>query len=436
VQRSSRKGVGASYTWVPSTSWYSTIGNGSKQFTIRLITYIGSTQIGYTDATFTVTSAGISPASLSTTSITLNGSNGVTISTNKKSSSFTHTVQHNFSGSFVNIATGVVDSVGWIPPVSYYSTIAGGSKDITIRCITFNGSTQIGYIDKTFTINSAGADAVSLSETNMTMGTAYTINISKKISDFRHTVTWAFKSANGQLGATQAVDTSVGWTPSPDLSAQILTAMSATGTVTCQTYYGTTLIGTTTVNFNLSIPNYNVVLGTPTITEEGTDAKSPANNLTTYGIGDTEILAIMSIKRLIVSATTSYGATITNISVTFGGKTLDTSNNTDKSTFNNTFNGMLNGILSITATDSRNRSLASTYSRTYSFRDYFLPTITTFSGDRTTQDTGTLNATGTFWNATAGTTANTVTGAISQSATGTAALTKTDQLEKISALNK
>ena len=53
-------GVGSSYTWVPPTSWYSVIGNGSKAFTIRLITYSGSTQIGYTDASFTVSSARIS----------------------------------------------------------------------------------------------------------------------------------------------------------------------------------------------------------------------------------------------------------------------------------------------------------------------------------------------------------------------------------------
>jgi hypothetical protein len=410
-------GVGSSYTWVPPTDWYSVIGNGSKAFTIRLITYSGSTQIGYTDASFTVTSAGISPASLSTASITLNGSNGVTIYTNKKSSSFTHTIQQNFSGTFVDIATGVVDSTSWAPPTSYYSRLGGDSKNFTIRCITYSGSTLIGQVDKSFTLNSAGADAVSLSNSNMTMGTAYTVSIAKKITAFRHTVTWVFKSASGTLGTEQAVDTSVGWTPATSLAAQITTSMSATGTVTCQTFYGTTSIGSTSVNFTLSVPTYNVVLGTPTITEEGVNNSTDKIALTTYGIGNTEVVAIMSVKRLVVSASTSYNATISNISVTFGGATKTSSG----SSFNNTFSGMLNGTLSITATDSRGRALATTYTQSYTFRNYFLPSVTAFSGDREPQtgDTGTLNASGTFWNATAGTTANTLTGAISKSATGT-----------------
>ena len=389
-----------------------------------MITYSGSTQIGYTNASFTVSSAGVSPAGLSTTSITLNGSNGVTIYTNRKSSSFTHTIRQNFSGSFADIATGVVDSVGWTPPVSYYTTIAGVSKTITIRCITYSGSTQIGYTDCSFTIASAGRDAVTLNDTNMVMGTAYTVSISKKISEFRHTITWSFGTASGQLGTAKAVDTSVGWTPSTDLSSQITTTMSGSGTVTCETFYGTTSIGSSTVDFTLSVPTYNVVLGSVTISEEGKDNKSTPTALTTYGIGNVEVVAILSVKRLITSATTSYNATITNISVSFGG-TTKTSNN---GSFNDTFSGMLNGTLTITATDSRKRSLATTYSQSYTFRNYFLPSVTSFSGDRTIQtgDSGTLTASGTFWNATAGTTTNVLTAAITVTDPGTATVTATN----------
>ena len=410
-------GVGDNYTWIPSTNFYANIGNGSKTYQIRCETWSGGTHIGDSQVNFTLASAGVHQCSLSTGSITLNGSNGVRIYTNRNSGSFTHSVEQNFSGSMAAISNGynVTDYIDWTPPASYYTTIGGGSKSFTIRVhCKNNDGTDLGYTEVSFTIYSAGADSVSLNNTNMTMGTAYTVSIAKRVSSFRHTVTWAFGSASGTLGTAKAVDTSVGWTPSTDLSAQILTAMTGQGTVTCQTYYGDTSIGSTSVAFNLSVPSYNVILGTPAITETGKDNTGTA--LTAKGIGATEVVAIMSIKRLVVSATTSYNATIKNISVSFGGSTKTVSSGS----FDDTFSGMMNGNLTITATDSRGIALASTYSQSYTFRDYFKPSVTSFDGDRASQtgDTGTLNATGTFWNKTAGTTANVLAGAISISATG------------------
>jgi hypothetical protein len=417
-------GVGDNYTWIPSTNFYENIGNSSKTYQILCQTWSGSTHIGDSQVNFTLASAGIHQCSLSTGSIVLNGSNGVRIYTNRNSGSFAHYVEQDFSGNMAAISNGysVTDYIDWTPPVDWYTTIGGGSKTFTIKVHCSNNGTYLGYTQVSFTIYSAGADSVSLNNTNMTMGTAYTVSIAKRVSSFRHTITWAFGSASGTLGTAKAVDTSVGWTPSTSLSAQILTAMTGQGTVTCQTYYGDTSIGSTSVAFNLSVPSYNVVLGTPAITETGKD--NTGTSLVDKGIGATEVVAIISIKRLVFSASTSYNATVKTISVSFGGSTKTASSGS----FDDTFSGMMNGNLTITATDSRGRALASTYSQSYTFRDYFKPSVTSFDGDRASQtgDTGTLNAAGTFWNKTAGTTANALTGAISISATGATTIVPTE----------
>lgn len=77
-----------------------------------------------------------------------------TINMNRASSGFTHTVQYAFGNiGFTNIATGVSDSVSWTPPLSLLQQIPNSvSGTGTIRVITYNGSSNIGTRDVTFTL--------------------------------------------------------------------------------------------------------------------------------------------------------------------------------------------------------------------------------------------------------------------------------------------
>lgn len=70
----------------------------------------------------------------------------VTINTPRASSSFTHTLQYDFvDGTYHNIATGVGTSYSWTIPTSLISKIPNtASSWMTIKCITYNGSTKIG----------------------------------------------------------------------------------------------------------------------------------------------------------------------------------------------------------------------------------------------------------------------------------------------------
>lgn len=76
----------------------------------------------------------------------------LTIYTNRASASFTHKLQYAWSGAaFVDFANGVTESYTWTVPLSLANAIPNNESGRgTIRCITYSGSTQIGYRDIPF----------------------------------------------------------------------------------------------------------------------------------------------------------------------------------------------------------------------------------------------------------------------------------------------
>lgn len=77
------------------------------------------------------------------------------------------------------------------------------------------------------------------------IGTNTTITITRDKSSYTHTITFKFGSATGTI-ATKTTQTSIVWSPAAaTLYAQIPNSVSGYGTITCQTYDGNTLIGTT-----------------------------------------------------------------------------------------------------------------------------------------------------------------------------------------------
>lgn len=81
------------------------------------------------------------------------------------------------------------------------------------------------------------------------IGTNTAITITRDKSTYKHTISYKFGSASGTI-ATKTDKTSIVWTPDAStLYAQIPNSISGYGTITCQTYDGNTLIGTTTAGF-------------------------------------------------------------------------------------------------------------------------------------------------------------------------------------------
>nr|HML46253.1 DUF859 family phage minor structural protein [Clostridia bacterium] len=117
-------------------------------------------------ATITITyEEGVSQPSVSASSIDLGSS--VTISTNRLSTSSTHTLSYSFGGASGTIATGVGDSVAWTPPISLAAQIpVATSGQCTITCYTYYSGVLTGTKTCTITLIVPTSVAPAISAVN------------------------------------------------------------------------------------------------------------------------------------------------------------------------------------------------------------------------------------------------------------------------------
>lgn len=85
----------------------------------------------------------------------VNIGSSTTISTNRASSSFTHTISYSFGSLSGNVGTGIGDSIYWTIPNTFVGQFSSTErqKSCTLTCITYSGSTNIGTKTTTITIN-------------------------------------------------------------------------------------------------------------------------------------------------------------------------------------------------------------------------------------------------------------------------------------------
>ena len=98
---------------------------------------------------------GVSVISLDSSSATLG--DVLTIQTNRKSTAYTHRLQYSFvddDSSFVTFANDVEGVYKWSLPYTLANNVAFNSTtaNLYIRCITYNGSTRLGYSQTNITI--------------------------------------------------------------------------------------------------------------------------------------------------------------------------------------------------------------------------------------------------------------------------------------------
>lgn len=116
------------------------------------------------------------------------------------------------------------------------------------------------------------ASSVTCADGNI--GSSTTININRASSNFTHTLTYSFQGLTGTI-ATKTSNTSIGWTIPTTFFAKIPNSKSGQGTITCQTYNGTSLIGTSTCSFNAFVVNSE-----PTVSATVVDVNSITTALT------------------------------------------------------------------------------------------------------------------------------------------------------------
>jgi len=184
--------------------------------------------------------------------------------------------------------------------------------------------------------------------TDFNISSTAMINIERHSSSFTHTVVWSFGNATGTV-STKTSQTSIGWQTPSALFAQIPNATKGTGTITCYTYSGDTLIGTSTCSFNAFVVDSNPVVSVSIV-----DSNTTTKNLT----GDENILVkYFSNAKIVVSATAKNSSSIKSYSV----KCEDGKSSTSASC---TFNKIESGNFTVVVTDSRGLATTITVNKT------------------------------------------------------------------------
>ena len=205
--------------WVVNSQ---SVANNTSNITVtaQLISGNGSLSIGSRDVVLTINGTKYT------------GSSSMSISANTTKNLFSKTVNvaHNDDGS---------KTVALACTLTFDATISGewwGDRALS-------GSAKLNTIARKSTFTRSGT---------ATMGYAQTIKITRQSSSFTHTLkyTWAGSTATIATG----IGTSYTWTPPASMASKILNATSGSCKLTLETYNGSTLIGTTTLTFTLSVP--------------------------------------------------------------------------------------------------------------------------------------------------------------------------------------
>ena len=180
------------------------------------------------------TGGSISSSASKSWNVTVNGSNysgtctiGIGTNSTKTLASGSTTIAHNadgtksFSFSFSLQFDINYSGVGWI-----------GTK-------SGSGSGTLSTIPRTS----------SVSSTNANIGENITISINRASSSFTHTLTYSFGNLSGTI-ASKTSSTSVSWTLPTSFYAQIPNSRSGWGRIICDTYSGSTKIGSSDCRFD------------------------------------------------------------------------------------------------------------------------------------------------------------------------------------------
>ena len=207
---------------------------------------VTSSEQSYSQALSTIYRA----STVSATAAKMGGTSTITI--DRKSSSFTHTLKYTFGGTTATIKTGVGASYPWpVPDLASKCNNALSGK-ATITCITYNGSTAIGTetCDVTLTVPSESPPTAS----NVVMGNNATVSTNRKSTNFTHTIElwFAGEKVSTKTGVGDTATIAVPLT----LANKIPSKPSGTATIKCTTYNGTAKVGSTKeTTFVATVPN-------------------------------------------------------------------------------------------------------------------------------------------------------------------------------------
>ena len=225
-------------------------------------------------------------------------------------------------------------------------------------CI-YNGSSYTDYLKWTAVTLEVDwqepATQPSLSASTVEMGKSVTINTPAVNSAYRHTLRYAFGGAPGTIATGIASSTS--WTPPVSLASQIPSATAGSGTIYCDTYSGSTLLGTKSVSITLTVPG-------SVVPSAGTLSAALAEDTSGTGL----YVKGMGKAKLTLSGASGAYSSITSYTITGGGWTA-----TNGALTTGTLASAGNITFTATVTDSRGRKASTT--RAINVIDYTKPGV-------------------------------------------------------------
>lgn len=299
---------------------------------------------------------------------TYSGSNSVAIGNNttKTLASGSTTIKHNANGT---------KSFSY----SFYQVFAITFSNKYIGTISSSGTGTLDTIPR----------ASSVACTTANIGSAATITITRAASSFTHTLTYTFGSLSGTI-ATKTTATTYSWTIPTSFYAQIPNAKTGTGTLKCETFSGSTSVGSKSISFKVTT---NEALCKPTLSPTLVDINEATIALT----GDANrIVKNASIVRYDIGATARNSATISKQTMTNGSFTT--------SLGSGDFSGVQSMDFIFSATDSRGYSSTVTVSK--SFIEYVPLTVNIDAPAPTTDGETTITISGNYFDGSFGAESN------------------------------
>lgn len=250
---------------------------------------------------------------------------------------------------------------------------ADGGKKLTVSAWIshdqFTASEQ-SYSEELVTIPRATTPTVN--DDDIDLGTSITISTPRASTSFTHTLKYSFGGSTGTIATD--VGTSKAWTPPVSLATKIPNATSGKLTIICETYSGSTKIGSKSIVITVRVPSSVV----PTI---GSIAVNDTNSAQYTKMGG--VVKEKSKLSVVITASGAQDSTISSISTSAGGKTYSGASFTVSSITSA-------GTLKFTTTVKDSRGRSATATKEITVVDYSNPVIKNFSVVRANAD-GTPN---------------------------------------------
>ena len=297
-------------------------------------------------------------------------------------------VSKNISMDFRNKKT--VNMASWTGNV-YHNSRGELSVDLA-GSFSIKGVSSLsgGSISRSWTLPTIPRES-SVTCTDGNIGSSVTVNINRASSSFSHTITYNFQGLTGTI-ATKTGNTSIGWTLPTSFFAKIPNSKSASGTIKCETYDGSTYIGSSTCRFNAFVSNSE-----PTISATVEDVNATTIALTG---NKNKLIKYKSTAKIVINATAKNSSSISSY------KTVCSSKSASTATSNIT--EIESGNFDVSCTDSRGFTSSTTVKK--EIVDYIKLAITSLELSRpnTTSNTVNISLKGNYFNASFGSVSNTL----------------------------